>query len=221
MRVRPLICLDAPVYPLNFHPRLDALAGPRASSSFQITRGLAAFLSTCHAPFAYLTMADGAWYFYACHLCDELDKTARDADGVDGVNSIGFLWFSRSRFLGASAVRRVSLSFLLACLVGDVVSSSVFGVASALPPRDAAPSSVHHVAPLLSAYRCIYRLAFLTALPRFASRPVPRVVERDDVGCRAAGVGGLLFLSVRCGIRSAEGVCCLLRDAGDVDVMRR
>lgn len=134
-------------------------------------------------------MADGAWYFYACHLCDELDKTARDADGVDGVNSIGFLWFSRSRFLGASAVRRVSLSFLLACLVGDVVSSSVFGVASALPPRDAAPSSVHHVAPLLSACRFVFRSVSRVVSPRFASRPVPRVVERDDVGCRIEDVG--------------------------------
>lgn len=57
------------------------------------------------------------------------------------------------------------------------------------------------MAPLLSAYRCIYRLAFLTALPRFASRPAPRVVERGDVV--SAGVG------------------CLLRIVGDVDVMRR
>ena len=131
-------------------------------------------------------MADGAWHFYACHLCGELDKTARDADGVDGVNSIGFLWFSRSRFLGgASAVRRVSLSFLLACLVGDVVSSSVFGVASALPPRDAAPSSVHHVAPLLSAYRFVFRSVSRVVSPRFASRPAPRVVERGDVVLRA------------------------------------
>lgn len=129
-------------------------------------------------------MADGAWYFYACHLCDELDKTARDADGVDGVNSIGFLWFSRSRFLGASAVRRVSLSFLLACLVGDVVSSSVFGVASALPPRDAAPPSVYHAASFL----CLpFRLSFCFScrIVSFRPRPVPRVVERGDVVLRA------------------------------------
>lgn len=67
-------------------------------------------------------MADGAWHFYACHLCGELDKTARDADGVDGVNSIGFLWFSRSRFLGgASAVRRVSLS--RSCLLASSAMS--------------------------------------------------------------------------------------------------
>lgn len=64
-----------------------------------------------------------------------------------------------------------------------------------------ATSSVHHAASLLSAYRCIYRLAFLIALPRFASRPAPRVVERGDV--------------------VSAGACGLLRDVGDVDVMRR
>lgn len=84
-----------------------------------------------------------------------------------------------------------------------------------------ATSSVHHAASLLSAYRFVFRSVSRIVSPLFAPRPVPRVVERGDVGCRAAGVGGLLFLSVRCGIRSAEGVCCLLRDVGDVDVMRR
>lgn len=79
------------------------------------------------------------------------------------------------------------------------------------------PSSVYHAASLLSAYRRIYRLAFLTALPRFVSRPVSRVGWRGDVV--SAGVCGLLSLSVRCGIGSAAGACCLLRVIGDV--MRR
>lgn len=136
-------------------------------------------------------MADGAWYFYACHLCDELDKTARDADGVDDVNSIGFLWFSRSRFLGASAVRRASLSFLLACLVGDVVSSSVFGVASVCPIVDTRPvirlSCV--IVPLLAA------LPFAPSLVsyRFAPLPAPSLVSSSGA-MSFCGRGLLAFL---------------------------
>ena len=130
-------------------------------------------------------MADGAWYFYACPFCGELVKTARDADGVDGVNSIGFLWFSRSRFLGASAGASCLSSILIACLVDDVVPSSYSVPPMSAPSWIHAPLSVYHAASFLCLPDLPYRLVFLIAFPRFASHPAPRVVERGDVILRA------------------------------------
>lgn len=59
VRVRPLICLDAPAHPLFVMssrisiPRLDAYSGSGFASILSFTRGIAAFLSTLLGPFAY------------------------------------------------------------------------------------------------------------------------------------------------------------------------
>lgn len=115
VRVRPLICLDAPAHPLSSpSPSSTHIAAPGVASILSLARGLAAFLSTCHAPFAYLTMANGAWYFYAYPFCGELTKTARAV--------------SRCQFNLISPVLSPPLP---RCLCGCVVFLS----RSACPPR--------------------------------------------------------------------------------------
>lgn len=88
VRARPLICLDAPAHPLYF---------PSPASTHIAVLGVLLhpfnYPGTCRfsfdvpRPVRLLTMADGAWYFYAYPFCGELDKTA---PAVDGVKSIGF-----------------------------------------------------------------------------------------------------------------------------------
>lgn len=62
-------------------------------------------------------------------------------------------------------------------------------------------------------FACLPVSPYRLASHRFASRPASRVDERGDVVF--AGVCGLLFLSVRCGIESAAAVrvACLVMSA--------
>lgn len=121
VRVRPLICLDAPVHPLFVMssrisiPRLDAYSGSGFASILSLPVDLPLFFRrvSARSPDYH---GDGSRHFYAYPSCGELDETAR-ADF--GVNSIGLALpspgFSRSFCLGASAGASCS-PFISACL---------------------------------------------------------------------------------------------------------
>lgn len=210
-------CLDAPAHPLSSPSPASTHKRPRVFFLHPfIARIACRFSFDVSRPVRLITMADGSRHFYAYPSCGELGETAR-ADF--GVNSIGlalpsFPWFSfQLPWCPCECVVP-----LLACLVDDVVPSSYSVPLMPCPLVIHAPSSVYHAVSSLCLPLCIsFRLSYRIASLRLSPRPSCRRARR----CRIAGVGCLLSLSVRCGIRLAEGAGCLLRGVGGVDVMRR
>lgn len=175
MRVRPLICLDAPVPRLISIPRFDALAGPRASSSsFQITRGLAAFSFDALCPVRLLNHGGRGKVFFFMRALSAVSWLKRRGLWMASIQS-ALSMPSRFSLPHASVplrVRRVPLPFRLR--TSSMMSCPHRILCRLYPPPSLipAPSSVYHAGSLrlLARFALSPRLSSLRLTPRLSCR---------------------------------------------------
>lgn len=214
VRVRPLICLDAPVHPLFVMssrisiPHLDAYSGSGYLLHPFICPGTCRFSFDVLCPVRLLTMADGARHFFMriISAASWMKRRWLISVSIQSVRFCRSIGFSRPLCLGASAGASCS-SFHFCLLAFPMMSCRHRIQCRPCPPHRGYTCHVIRSScglaslclPLCLSLRLSYRIASL----RFALSP--RSSCRRAGRCHAAGVDCLLSLSVRCGIRSAAG----------------